>query len=166
MDIDDDKNDLDDNKNDLIVKKLFEAISNFKRLNSHPKAPCGITQGEMKMLFCIRHMTKSLSGGIKASEISKRLMIAPPTATQQINGLVERGYVTREINSTDRRAVRIKLTQEGEELIKVAKDKFFSLTKDIVDEIGEEDSIKLTELLNNVFDIMNKKAQQSKSNSN
>src|SRR5438445_2366 len=52
-------------------------------------------------------------GGDRASWLADRLALAKPTITSIVDGLVERGYLTRTADLGDRRATRIQLTRRG-----------------------------------------------------
>ena len=146
--------DLGHKENDEMVHQLFEAVINLKKLNFHPDAPKGLTHGDIKVLFCIDKLSNDNPDGVKVSDISKKLRVAPPTTTQQINGLVSNGYVMREVNTADRRAVKIKLSEKGEKEVRTAKDLFYSMLKDLVNYFGVDDSKKLIELVNKLYDFL------------
>jgi long-chain acyl-CoA synthetase len=52
-------------------------------------------------------------GGERASHLAERLAVAKPTVTAVVDGLVERGYLSRSADADDRRATRITLTAAG-----------------------------------------------------
>jgi DNA-binding MarR family transcriptional regulator len=52
--------------------------------------------------------------GLKMSELSQRLMVTGGNVTGITDGLEKDGLVVREVDSTDRRVYRVKLTAEGE----------------------------------------------------
>ncbi|MBV9040394.1 MAG: MarR family transcriptional regulator [Acidimicrobiia bacterium] len=52
-------------------------------------------------------------GGERASHLADKLAVAKPTITAVVDGLVERGYVKRTVDSDDRRATKITLTAAG-----------------------------------------------------
>ncbi|MBV8295859.1 MAG: MarR family transcriptional regulator, partial [Acidimicrobiia bacterium] len=49
-------------------------------------------------------------GGERASELADRLALAKPTITAAVDGLVDRGYLTRSADCSDRRATKITIT--------------------------------------------------------
>ena len=144
-----------DNKEEVADKLIF-AFVQFKKVKFHHKEIEGITHGEMHVLFCMRKGFKNEKEGIKVSQLSKKLRVAAPTITQQVNALESRGFVKRTMDLKDRRVVRIQLTDKGEEILKKAQKQFHNMVYDIVDYLGEEDSAKFVELLNKLFDYMNK----------
>ena len=52
--------------------------------------------------------------GLKMSELSQRMMVTGGNITGITDGLEKEGLVVREVDSTDRRINRVKLTAEGE----------------------------------------------------
>ena len=52
-------------------------------------------------------------GGERASELADRLALAKPTITAAVDGLVDRGYLTRSADCSDRRATKITITAAG-----------------------------------------------------
>ena len=60
-------------------------------------------------------------GGDRASWLADRLALAKPTITALVDGLVERGYLTRTADDGDRRVTRIALTQRGRRALEAAE---------------------------------------------
>ena len=52
--------------------------------------------------------------GLKMSELSQRMMVTGGNVTGVTDGLEKDGLVVREVDATDRRVFRVKLTPEGE----------------------------------------------------
>ncbi len=52
--------------------------------------------------------------GLKMSELSQRMMVTGGNVTGITDGLEKEGLVVREVDATDRRVFRVKLTAEGE----------------------------------------------------
>jgi DNA-binding MarR family transcriptional regulator len=78
--------------------------------------------------------------------------VAPPSVTQQLNGLEKQGYVERKMDKEDRRVVRVSLTSKGQIILKQASDDFLSSITGLVNYLGEQDSLVLTDLLVRVSD--------------
>ena len=55
----------------------------------------------------------ALRPGLRLSDLADRLRIAPRSATEVVDGLAERGLVTRVPDPSDRRAVLVELTAAG-----------------------------------------------------
>jgi DNA-binding MarR family transcriptional regulator len=53
--------------------------------------------------------------GLKMSELSQRMMVTGGNVTGITDGLEKEGLVLREVDATDRRVYRVKLTTEGQQ---------------------------------------------------
>ena len=61
-------------------------------------------------------------GDERASRLAERLAVAKPTVTAVVDGLVERGYVAREAVEGDRRSIRLRVTDDGQQAMRAAED--------------------------------------------
>jgi DNA-binding MarR family transcriptional regulator len=61
-------------------------------------------------------------GDERASDVAERLALARPTVSATIDTLVERGVLEREAIDTDRRAVRLTITDDGYRLMCATQD--------------------------------------------
>ncbi|HEY1349611.1 MAG TPA: MarR family transcriptional regulator [Ktedonobacteraceae bacterium] len=134
------------------------------------------TRGEIGVLFIIRggaqsdtHTLKMSEAGnivrvtasgvptMKVSEISKLLHVTSPTITQLLKGLEANGLVERHIDSHDRRAVRIALTERGEAVARQAEEIFIDSFQGLVESLGEQESNRLAELLCKAYCYFNER---------
>lgn len=138
-------------------RKLLRAFMKFKRADWHERSVLGYKPSEIKLLFCLRFGRIEGLEEMKVSEISRRLHVTSPTVTQLINALEANGLVERNIDSTDRRVVQVRLTEQGDEVTRKAKEVFAASFRGLVEFLGEADSEKLVELLTKVFAYYNEK---------
>ncbi len=142
-----------ENRKEEIAQRLFETAIKFKRgdLSLHEHHP-ELTHTEIMILVHIRKHSL-MNGdpvGVKAGRLSLLLRVSPPTVTQQVNGLVSRGYLIRETDPADKRAVNIRLSDKGLEALRlVGRDIITNLTS-LVDYLGEERSLELIDLLSDI----------------
>ena len=61
-------------------------------------------------------------GDERASRLAERLALARPTITAAVDGLVDRGLLTRSEVAGDRRAVRLTITPAGRKALKAAEE--------------------------------------------
>src|SRR5258706_1357362 len=61
------------------------------------------------------------AGDERSSLLADRLAVAKPTITAVVDGLVERGFVTREAVAGDRRSIRLALTTSGVAVVHAAQ---------------------------------------------
>lgn len=96
--------------------------------------------------------TKEQIEGMKASEISNLLRVKSPTITPVIRTLEEAGLVERKVDPDDRRVVRIKITEAGQQVVKEVHREMMTTMHGLVEYLGEEDTKQLTLLLNRVHE--------------
>jgi len=83
------------------------------------------------------------------------MKVAPPSVTQLVNKLETDGLVERLMDKEDRRAVRIKLTAQGEAITEKALDSIFESFNGLVVYLGEDKSNELADLLVKAFAYFN-----------
>ena len=133
-----------------IARSLMEGFAQFNRVNWEKCPIEGMRHSELVLLFCIKQAIFDGSPGVKVSEISNLLNVTSPTVTQLITSLEAKGYVERNADKEDRRAVRITLTPKAEKVIGEGFNRFIMVFLELVSYLGEEDSTKLVELLTKV----------------
>ncbi|WP_405104981.1 MarR family transcriptional regulator [Paenibacillus sp. FSL K6-1217] len=108
----------------------------------------------MTLLICIARASHSSDLGLKVSEISRFLGLTPPTVTQLINSLEAKQMVERQADASDRRVVRIKLTEQGKIITRKARNHMDSTLQKMVEYLGEKESDQLADLLMKVYTFM------------
>ncbi|MCW5876281.1 MAG: winged helix-turn-helix transcriptional regulator [Anaerolineales bacterium] len=58
--------------------------------------------------------------GCSLNEVAEHIGLEPPSTSKQVEGLVQRGLVAREADSSDRRRVQLSILPEGRQRIDVA----------------------------------------------
>lgn len=113
---------------DLTFKLLASCHKKEERLaKSH-----NLTQAEFRCL-------KSIQEGeiINNREISSRLKLSASRLTRIIDGLVQKGYVVREIDPADRRIMRLSLSHRGVEFVRKMNEDYVEIHKEILKNIEE-----------------------------
>lgn len=125
--------------------RLMQTMREFHRLSWGERPVAGCKPSEIRVLFCIRN------GKMKVSEISKLLNVTSPSVTQLLKGLEAHRLIERHIDPVDRRAVGIKLTEEGDEVIRQAMEGYKRSLDGLVEYLGQDKSEQLVELITKVM---------------
>lgn len=64
-----------------------------------------------------RIMRRVAAGGERAAHLAERLAVRKPTLTALADGLANAGYLVREADKADRRAIRLQLTADGQQAL-------------------------------------------------
>jgi MarR family transcriptional regulator for hemolysin len=76
-------------------------------------------------------------------ELARAVGIEGPTLTRHLDGLEGEGIVRRIRDSADRRAVRVELTGEGEELFQKLRQAVVAFNRDLTAGVGETELDRL-----------------------
>ena len=109
-----------------------------------------IAMAPMKLLF--KDQWSGEESLVRMTEVSQRLMISKPAATQAVNRLVECGLVERASDENDRRVVYIRATAAGRAFFEREINKSLSMVDRVVERMGEADANQLVALLDKFFD--------------
>lgn len=147
------------------IKKFIDTFEDLSRIERHHQTVMGIKKSEARILLCVEFLhTDKNCKKVNISEISKNLSITPPSTTEFVKSLINKGYLEKNISQNDKRSIEITLTENGKKIVKDLQDYFNSLFYGIIERLGKEQSDILIELLtivNNYFnewyEIQNKK---------
>jgi len=98
----------------------------------------GVHEGQQYVLRCLWR-----DDGLSPGEIARRLGIATPTVTRAATRMEATGLLRREPHPSDRRLVRLRLTDRGRELEKIIDEQTNQLTERALATLGaaERDSL-------------------------
>ncbi len=132
---------------DLTFKLLGSCHEKEERLaKSHD-----LTQAEFR---CLRSMQEGEV--INNREIASRLKLSASRLTRIIDGLVQKGFVVREIDSQDRRNMRLYLSKRGVEFVKKMNYDYTQIHKEILENIKNEQHYPLVEAMKNLLSALEK----------
>ena len=131
---------------------LLERLTKLVRSQAFGDSDTTSALAALTLLF----QEKDLAGDtpVRMTDVSQRLGISKPAATQVVNRLVENELVERLSDENDRRVVYIKATEAGRAFYDEKMDRNFSMVDRVVDRMGEERVYALAEHLNSFFDAI------------
>ena len=94
-----------------IAARLYLAIGRLSR-SLRRSGGAGIGHGSLSALSTLVHAGEQRLGDLAAKEV-----VAAPTMSRVVAGLVEAGYVVREPDPADRRAWLVRATEDGERIV-------------------------------------------------
>jgi len=81
------------------------------------------------------------AGDERSSLLADRLAVAKPTITAVVDGLVERGFVSREAVAGDRRSIRVTVTPSGTAALVDAQDEMTDALERIFAHAGDRGAV-------------------------
>lgn len=88
-------------------------------------------------------LTQLADGGARVSDIARNLGVRAPTATEQITRLEGRGYVRRDSDPEDSRAVVVRLTDDGWDAVARVNLRRNRAIASVIDELPPHDRAAL-----------------------
>lgn len=90
----------------------------------------GLTTAEF---HCLRFITSGEV--INNKDLASRLNLSPGRLTRIINGLVQKRYVTRNLDPLNRRSLRVSLSKKGEQMVTQFKAAYVAIHEEILSDI-------------------------------
>jgi DNA-binding MarR family transcriptional regulator len=115
------------------------ALTIIRLFRSMERLEAGLTPQQYRMLKLVG------AGGERSAKLAERLAVAKPTLTSTADGLVAAGLLSRETETTDRRVVRLRLTQAGREAVDGADAVYAQWLGELLTAAGEPERL-LTDL--------------------
>ena len=85
--------------------------------------------------------------GIPLKELAETLSLSPGTTSEAVENMVRAGTLQRSICASDRRAVRIRLSESGRKIITVGQERLDHLTEVFLQDLSPEEKQQLLQLL-------------------
>ncbi|MHC1736599.1 MAG: MarR family winged helix-turn-helix transcriptional regulator [Ignavibacteriaceae bacterium] len=116
------------NKNaEQLAELTYKFLSNCHEKEERMAQAHSLTVAELK---CIRHINKTEN--VNNKEIAERMNLSSSRLTRIIDGLVTKGFIEREIDSADRRNMKLSLSVEGIKLLEQINLTYLTVHKDIL----------------------------------
>ncbi len=81
-------------------------------LDAELRQGCDLSLDDYDVLYQLRRA----GGAARMSDLAEQVLITRPTTTRVVDRLVERGWIVRHRDGSDRRVVRVELTDEGRQV--------------------------------------------------
>ena len=139
-------------------EELIRAFVQFGRLRTEEKSrrpggPMhhGLKYSEVMILLDLKEKETDYPDGVSVSDLSRALCVKPPTVTLVIAGLEQRGLIERTMDLSDRRVVRVKMTEKGSQFLESHRRHMVQETGGLVRALGAEKSLLLAGLIDDVY---------------
>ena len=144
---------------DQLYIELFRSMSQFRKLNIGAIVP-ELSRVDFMTMNAICELGED--GKILISELAAKTKVLPPSVSRTLRGLEDKGYVERTVNKEDRRNTYVRLTAEGEQVVREARKTLCEYGKAVMTKVGEKDMKRLIAYLNNIYIIAQKELDDRK----
>ncbi|MFE7747894.1 MarR family winged helix-turn-helix transcriptional regulator [Streptomyces sp. NPDC057428] len=98
----------------MLAEQLLRLTRRLQRIQSRQLEPIGITPAQFRLLRTTAHY----DGPPRMADLAERLDVVPRAVTTLVDGLEASGRVRRAPDPTNRRVVRIEITEEGRAVLR------------------------------------------------
>lgn len=134
-----------------LSQQLFESFMRVRKLNWLNWHGAGPRPSDVRALFCMKKDSAVGGTGITVTELSNQLRVSTPTVTQLMNDLELQGLVERSTDATDRRVIRVRLTEDGDRAFQRAQAAVADAFNGLIDYLGPDQTAELAGLLGKVL---------------
>src|SRR5262245_36455835 len=120
---------------DRDLRRAVRALALAARRLERASASCDLTLAQYRVLALVA------GGDERSSLVAERLAVAKPTLTAVVDGLVERGFVTREAVAGDRRSSRLVVTTPGTRALEAAEVAMAESIDTVLDDAEDRDAV-------------------------
>ena len=138
-----------------LLQQLFVSMTTVMKHAGRGLAPHApsLSPPQMRLLFVIG----SRDEGFQVTELAEKVGVTPGAVTQFVDALVEKGLVSREGDPSDRRIVKLKLTQNARSHFeKLKKEHLASMTR-LFDVLTDEELRELIRILRKVSEARDRR---------
>ena len=142
---------------DRLANLTFNLLARCQEKEAWLAEKHGLFQAEFK---CLRLLGSDES--LNNTQISKRMKLSPSRSTRIIDTLVQKGYMKREIEQSDRRNMSLFLSRRGKILTNKLNKAFIEIHSEILKDIDISQHESLITAMGNLNSAVEKWLQKSK----
>jgi DNA-binding MarR family transcriptional regulator len=134
--------------------ELSDALADFFRAARRARGRASRQPSDGVSLAQFNVLEPLLDGPLTVGQVAEAAGVAPPTATRMLDGLVERGFVSRAADSTDRRAVIVSLTATGRRAATAKAREYDRLRKQVGAVLDADEQRQAADLLRRLSEVI------------
>lgn len=134
-----------------LANLTFNLLANCQEKEVHLAELHGLTQAEFR---CLRLFGSDES--LNNKTIAERMNLSPSRLTRIIDGLVKKGYIRREIDSNDRRNMKVNLSSRGKSLVLQLNKAYIDIHYEILQDIDPSQHEQLITAMTHLLEALEK----------
>jgi DNA-binding MarR family transcriptional regulator len=129
----------------------FKLLANCQEKEARLAANHGLTQSEFR---CLRLFNRD--DELNNKQVAERMNLSPSRLTRIIDGLVEKGYIIRQIEPSDRRNMKVTLSKRGKVITQKLNDAYVKIHQEILGDIDKSQHKPLINAMENLLVALQK----------
>ncbi len=134
-----------------LANLTFSLLANCQEKEVHLAELHGLTQAEFR---CLRLFGTDES--LNNKTIAERMNLSPSRLTRIIDGLVKKKYIRRNIDSNDRRNMRVNLSTKGKALVQQLNKAYVDIHEEILLDIDPSQHEQLIVAMTHLLEALEK----------
>jgi DNA-binding MarR family transcriptional regulator len=134
--------------------ELSDALADFFRAARRARGRASRRPSDGLSLAQFNVLEPLLEGPMTVGQVAEAAGVAPPTATRMLDGLVERGHVSRAADRSDRRAVIVSLTAAGRRAATAKAREYDRLRQQVGAVLNADEQRQAAELLRRLSEVI------------
>ncbi|WP_432036036.1 MarR family winged helix-turn-helix transcriptional regulator [Streptomyces cucumeris] len=130
----------------LLAEQLLQLTRKLHRAQKRHLEPLGITPAQSRLLRTVAHTDQPP----RMADLARRLDVVPRAVTTLVDALESHGSVRRMTDPTNRRVIRVELTDTGRSTLRALREARRSAAEDILAPLSAEQR----EILGGLLDIL------------
>ncbi|MGV9883073.1 MarR family winged helix-turn-helix transcriptional regulator [Streptomyces sp. NPDC003006] len=131
-----------------LAEQLLRLTRRLHRIQKHHLEPVGVTPAQSRLLRTLAHF----EGPPRMADLAQRLEVVPRAVTSLVDGLESGGLVRRAPDPSNRRVIRIELTDTGQDALKKLRGARRAAAEDILAPLTADQRAVLGGLLSALLD--------------
>lgn len=143
---------------DVLGGVFLSALARFKKVCASYPGSCDLQLVEWTIMQQAAQGDCGCGRCLNVTELQQSLHISRPGVSQSLSSLERKGYIIREIDTGDRRKIKVAVTDAGREKLAQSCQTYDSMMCALLREFGEENLAVLCEKLNALADVYDRLA--------
>jgi len=146
-----------------LIEALFETMDLAKRtMHGHMQivlSGCTISRTQLELLFMIRHHQP-----VTSKELAQKLQLTPGAISQLTEGLDAQFLIKREVDPSDRRKQTLRISPQGNELLKALDKRRREVMKHVMQDLSDEELavwLRIQQKLTSEFQQLHKQDERN-----
>ena len=132
-----------------LANELLEKMHSFRRAKPQKSIDESL-QGEAFVL----HYLAQHGEGVLPGEISNEMRVSSARIAQTLNNIEKKGWITRQIDTNDRRRILVNLTPEGKTAAEKHHQAISNLAIKILSMLGEHDAKEYVRIMGRLAELL------------
>lgn len=157
---------------DSKAQKLFDAFHMFRKLKFHAVIK-GMTHSEIAIMKALKYgdyhkgphrdfQGEICQSPLSVSKLAKLVRVSTPSISRSLKGMEEKGYISRKIDTKDRRNSYVELTDFGETTLSQVETTLREFTDRVLDQMDPLHLEQLMVYLEELYQISEHEIQKEK----